>query len=110
MAEQHVETRLGWFESGDRRKVAVVITSDGRRVHVPIEPTGLADVSLLDILLSHSGAWWPSWAYYRLPAGPRDTEGRAPLGSTTTDQPQDPCRDGKGLSVSSKDHTEDPFR
>ena len=57
-----------------------------------------------------SGAWWPSWAYYRLPAGPRDTEGRAPLGSTTTDQPQDPCRDGKGLSVSSKDHTEDPFR
>jgi hypothetical protein len=46
---------LGWFESGDRRKVAVVITSDGRRVHVPIEPTGLADVSLLDVLLSIPG-------------------------------------------------------
>ena len=53
--QEHVETRLGWFESGDRRKVAVVITSDGRRVHVPIEPTGLADVSLLDILLSIPG-------------------------------------------------------
>jgi len=30
---------LGWFGSGDRRKVAVVVTSDGRRVHIPIEPT-----------------------------------------------------------------------
>jgi hypothetical protein len=46
---------LGWFESGYRRKVAVVITSDGRRVHVPIDPTGLADVSLLEILLSSPG-------------------------------------------------------
>jgi hypothetical protein len=46
---------LGWFESGHRRKVAVVVTSDGRRVHVPIEPTGLADVSLLDILHSLPG-------------------------------------------------------
>ena len=52
---EHVETRLGWFESGDRRKVAVVVTSDGRRVHVPIDPTGLADVSLLEILLSIPG-------------------------------------------------------
>ena len=34
----YVETRLGWFGSGDRRKVAVVVTSDGRRVHVPIDP------------------------------------------------------------------------
>jgi hypothetical protein len=46
---------LGWFETGDRRKVAVVITSDGRRVHVPIEPAGLADVSLIDILHSLPG-------------------------------------------------------
>ena len=52
---EHVENRLGWFESGDRRKVAVVVTSDGRRVHVPIDPTGLADVSLLEILLSIPG-------------------------------------------------------
>jgi len=43
------EIALTWFGSGDRRKVAVVVTSDGRRVHVPIDP---ADVSLLDLLLS----------------------------------------------------------
>ena len=76
-----LETRLGWFDTGARRKVAVVITSDGRRLHVPIDPSP-SDVSLLDLLLLASGAWWPSWADYRLPAGPRDTEGRAPLGST----------------------------
>jgi hypothetical protein len=46
---------LGWFGSGDRRKVAVVITSDGRRVHMPIDPAGPADVSLLDLLLSIPG-------------------------------------------------------
>ena len=46
------ETALAWFGSGDRRKVAVVVTSDGRRVHVPIDP---ADVSLLDLLLSIPG-------------------------------------------------------
>jgi hypothetical protein len=32
-----------------------MITADGRRVHVPIEPTGLADVSLLDLLRSLPG-------------------------------------------------------
>ena len=46
---------MGWFNRGDRRAVAVVVTSDGRRVHVPIDPTGLADVSLLDILRSLPG-------------------------------------------------------
>jgi len=50
-----METRLGWFDSGIRRKVAVVITTDGRRVHVPIEPAGLADVSLLELLRSIPG-------------------------------------------------------
>ncbi len=50
-----VETRLGWFDSGERRKVAVVITTDGRRVHVPIEPAGLADVSILELLRSLPG-------------------------------------------------------
>ncbi len=50
--DEHVETALTWFGSGDRRKVAVVVTSDGRRVHVPIDP---ADVSLLDLLLSLPG-------------------------------------------------------
>src|SRR6476659_9235280 len=48
----YVETPLGWFGSGDRRKVAVVITSDGRRAHMPIDPAG---VSLLDLLRSLPG-------------------------------------------------------
>jgi hypothetical protein len=52
---EHVENLLGWFESGARRKVAVVITSDGRRVHVPIDPAGPADVSFSDILRSIPG-------------------------------------------------------
>jgi hypothetical protein len=46
---------LGWFESGSRRKVAIVITTDGRHVHVPVDPSGPADVSLLDILRSLPG-------------------------------------------------------
>jgi hypothetical protein len=46
---------LGWFESGHRRKVAIAIRADGRRVHVPIEPTGMADVSILELLLSIPG-------------------------------------------------------
>jgi hypothetical protein len=48
------ETRLGWFDSGKRRTVAVVITADGRRVHLPIDPQP-ADVSLLDLLRSLPG-------------------------------------------------------
>jgi hypothetical protein len=51
----HLETRLGWFDSGERRKVAIVITADGRRIHVPIEPARLTDVSLLDLLRSIPG-------------------------------------------------------
>jgi hypothetical protein len=35
--------------------VAVVMTSDGRRVHVPIEPNSLSDVSLLALLRSLLG-------------------------------------------------------
>jgi len=46
---------LGWFDSGKRRTVAVVITADGRRVHVPIDPSSLADVSLLELLRSLPG-------------------------------------------------------
>jgi hypothetical protein len=45
---------LGWFESGDRRKVAVVVTSDGRRLHVPVDPSPDL-VSLLDLLISLPG-------------------------------------------------------
>jgi len=50
-----VETGLGFFDAGNRRKVAIVVTADGRRIHVPIEPTSLADVSLLDLLRSLPG-------------------------------------------------------
>ncbi|MDH4142609.1 MAG: hypothetical protein OEV61_08355 [Chloroflexota bacterium] len=40
------------FDRQDRRKVAVVVTTDGRRVHLPIEDNGLADVSLVALLRS----------------------------------------------------------
>jgi hypothetical protein len=43
---------LDHFDRQDRRKVAVVVTTDGRRVHMPIEDNGLADVSLLALLRS----------------------------------------------------------
>jgi hypothetical protein len=43
---------LGPFDRQDSRKVAVVITTDGRRVHMPLGPDGLADVSLLALLRS----------------------------------------------------------
>jgi len=46
---------LGQFDRQDRRPVAVVVTTDGRRVHVPIEPDHLADVSLLALLRSLPG-------------------------------------------------------
>jgi hypothetical protein len=49
------EASLGRFDRQDRRQVAVVVTTDGRRVHVPIEPAGLADVSLLELLRSIPG-------------------------------------------------------
>jgi hypothetical protein len=49
------EASLGRFDRQDRRQVAVVITTDGRRVHMPIEPAGLADVSLLALLRSLPG-------------------------------------------------------
>jgi hypothetical protein len=39
----------------DRRRVAVVATTDGRRVHVPIEPDGFADVPFLSLLRSLLG-------------------------------------------------------
>ena len=45
---------MAWFETGNRRRVAVVVTSDGRRVQMPIDPSPL-DVSLLDLLLSLPG-------------------------------------------------------
>jgi hypothetical protein len=46
------ETSLGRFENRDRRHVAIAVTSDGRRVPMPLETSGLNDVSLLGILRS----------------------------------------------------------
>jgi hypothetical protein len=43
---------LGPFDRQDSRKVAVVVTTDGRRVHMPLGQDGLADVSLLALLRS----------------------------------------------------------
>ena len=43
---------MGLFNSGNRRHVAVAITADGRRVQVPVQNSGLDDVSLLGILRS----------------------------------------------------------
>ena len=47
------ENALGLFNGRDHRRVAVVVTTDGRRVQIPLEDLGLAnDVSLLGILRS----------------------------------------------------------
>jgi hypothetical protein len=43
---------LGWFEKQDRRRVAVVITTDGRRVHLPVDGDDLPNVSILELLRS----------------------------------------------------------
>jgi hypothetical protein len=47
--------RLGFFQDRDRSKVAVVVTSDGRRVNVPLrdlEPQGVSPLDLLRSLLA----------------------------------------------------------
>jgi hypothetical protein len=49
------EATLGQFDRQDRRQVAVVVTSDGRRIHVPVDPAGLPDVSVLALLRSLLG-------------------------------------------------------
>jgi hypothetical protein len=43
---------LGQFEGRNRQRIAVAVTSDGRRVHVPLDDRGFADVSILGILRS----------------------------------------------------------
>jgi hypothetical protein len=47
-----LEASLGRFDRQDQRTVAVVVTADGRRVHMPIETNPLANVSLLALLRS----------------------------------------------------------
>ena len=48
------EISLGMFNGRDRRHVAVVVTSDGRRVSMPLSSV-LDDVSLIGILRSLLG-------------------------------------------------------
>jgi hypothetical protein len=50
-AVAHSESLVGLFNRQDRRHVAVVITTDGRRVPVPMD-SGIVDVSLLGLLRS----------------------------------------------------------
>jgi len=43
---------LDLFNGRDRRHVAVVVRSDGRRVNMPLQDAGLVDVSFLGIIRS----------------------------------------------------------
>jgi hypothetical protein len=43
---------LGLFDRQDRRPVAVVVTSDGRRIQVPVNNSGFEAVSVVEILRS----------------------------------------------------------
>ncbi len=43
---------MSLFNSRDRRPVAVVVTADGRRVHVPLPDGSLVDVSFFGLLRS----------------------------------------------------------
>ena len=52
VVRRYTETVLGLFDGRDRRHVAVVIRSDGRRVQVPLNTPGLNDGSLLGLLRS----------------------------------------------------------
>jgi hypothetical protein len=43
---------LDLFNGRDRRHVAVVVRSDGRRVNMPLQDAGLVDVSFLGLIRS----------------------------------------------------------
>ena len=47
-----LEMSLGLFQGRNRRHVAVVVTTDGRRVQLPLNDAGLQDGSLLAHLRS----------------------------------------------------------
>jgi hypothetical protein len=51
-SDRTLETALGLFQGRDRRHVAIVITSDGRRLPMPLNGSGLTDASLFGILRS----------------------------------------------------------
>ena len=43
---------MSLFHGRDRRRVAIAVTADGRRVTVPVRDAGLIDVSLLELVRS----------------------------------------------------------
>ena len=43
---------MGLFSGRDTRPVAVVVTTDGRRIHVPIDDPRIVDVSALGLIRS----------------------------------------------------------
>lgn len=43
---------MGLFSSRNRRHVAILVRTDGRRVQVPMDNLGLVDVSVLGLLRS----------------------------------------------------------
>jgi hypothetical protein len=47
-----LETDLGLFQGQDRRRVAIVVTTDGRRVHLPLNDATAIAVSPLALLRS----------------------------------------------------------
>jgi hypothetical protein len=46
------ETVLSWFQGRDRRPVAIVVTSDGRRVQMPLGERSPLDESVAAVLRS----------------------------------------------------------
>jgi hypothetical protein len=52
MAGPQESGRLDFLQGRNRSIVAVVVTADGRRVHVPLRDLASNDVSLLDLLRS----------------------------------------------------------
>lgn len=47
-----MENQVGLFDARNRRHVAVMVRTDGRRVQVPADNLGLVDESLFGILRS----------------------------------------------------------
>ena len=43
---------MGLFNGRDHRPVAIVVTTDGRRVQVPVNDTSLLEVALLSLIRS----------------------------------------------------------
>jgi hypothetical protein len=65
---------VGFFDRSDRRPVAVVVTSDGRRVTVPLDELEPAPAASGSLLLSLLGLLGLIKGSRRSPGGTRRTE------------------------------------